>query len=383
MLAPRWIKVVRDLSSHRFRTLLVVLSIAVGVFSVAVVMGAREVLLREFATGYAWARAAAATFNTQRPFDEALLRRVQDRPEVAAAEARTYVPVRFRMLDDEGNPASGWKTMSIQVVDDLRRTTVERIAISESTRIPSDGEILIEQSAQQTGDWEPGKSVELELPSGESATFRVAGFAHDLNAVPSRFVGATTAFTTRENLPLLEMPEGYNMLLVSFEGQGLTRAKASEMAGAIRDEVLEPSGVVVARMAVPEPGSHFLGDIFKAVSLLLLALGILSLLLSGFLVVNTVSALMVQHVRQVGIMKAVGGRTQQVARMYFAMVTVYGVLAVLVGIPAGAWAGHGFTEFAAGMLNFRISDYTPPWWVIGLEVAVGLLVPVLAALAPV
>jgi len=34
MLSPRWRKVLRDLSHHKTRTLLVVLSIAIGVFRV-------------------------------------------------------------------------------------------------------------------------------------------------------------------------------------------------------------------------------------------------------------------------------------------------------------------------------------------------------------
>ena len=33
MLSPRWIKVIRDIWSHKTRTLLVVLSIAAGVFA--------------------------------------------------------------------------------------------------------------------------------------------------------------------------------------------------------------------------------------------------------------------------------------------------------------------------------------------------------------
>ncbi len=73
-------------------------------------------------------------------------------------------------------------------------------------------------------------------------------------------------------------------------------------------DVLAPAGVQVFRTTVPKPGSHLLGDIFKAVSLLLLALGVMSLALSGFLVVTTISALMAQQIKQVGIMKAVGGR---------------------------------------------------------------------------
>jgi putative ABC transport system permease protein len=134
---------------------------------------------------------------------------------------------------------------------------------------------------------------------------------------------------------------------------------------------------------VPEPGSHFLGDIFKALSLLLLALGIMSLVLSGFLVVTTVSAIMTQQVRQVGIMKSVGGRRSQIAWMYLALVAVYGVLAVAIALPVGLWAGQQFIEFAAGILNFRVTDFTPPAWVIAVEIAVGMLVPVLAAALPV
>ncbi len=46
MLKPRWRKVLGDLWSNKTRTLLVVLSIAVGVFAVGMVGGAR-VMLRQ------------------------------------------------------------------------------------------------------------------------------------------------------------------------------------------------------------------------------------------------------------------------------------------------------------------------------------------------
>ena len=48
MIAPRWRKVARDLLSHKLRTLLVVLSIAVGIFAILVVMGGRGILLQSF-----------------------------------------------------------------------------------------------------------------------------------------------------------------------------------------------------------------------------------------------------------------------------------------------------------------------------------------------
>jgi putative ABC transport system permease protein len=59
------------------------------------------------------------------------------------------------------------------------------------------------------------------------------------------------------------------------------------------------------------------------------------------------------------------------------------VLAVMVGVPVALWAGRWFISYATGILNFRITDWNPPAYVIALEIAVGLLVPVLAAIIPV
>ena len=82
-------------------------------------------------------------------------------------------------------------------------------------------------------------------------------------------------------------------------------------------------------------------------------------------------------------MKAVGGRRSQIAWMYLALVAVYGLLAVAVGLPIGLWASSKFTDYAAGVLNFRLASDTPPSWVIGLVLVVGVLVPIAAAAFPV
>ena len=65
-------------------------------------------------------------------------------------------------------------------------------------------------------------------------------------------------------------------------------------------------GYTVQRVQVPEPGKLALQDIFDALALLLTPFGLLALILSGFLVINTISALMAQQVRQIGVMKAIG-----------------------------------------------------------------------------
>ena len=63
-----------------------------------------------------------------------------------------------------------------------------------------------------------------------------------------------------------------------------------------------------------------MNDVLQGILLLMGLLGVLSLFLSIFLVVNTVSALLTQQKRQIGVMKAVGGSTLQILGMYLVMV---------------------------------------------------------------
>ena len=378
MLPPRWKKVISDLLSHRFRTALVAVSIAIGIFAVGVVMGGREILVREFDTSYAQSGAPGATYYTG-PIDDAVIRRAMAHPDVAAAEGVHEVALRYhwRGSDDPG-------TLSVVAMRDYEHIDVRRVIPEDVTHWPlRRGEIALERSALQVGDYRIGDLIEVETSDGSRVVLTIAGFVHDINSVPAQFTGAETGFVAFDTLADLAEPEFYNRMLIRFERDDVTREQASLLAAGIRADVLETRGVTVSGTSVPEPGSHFLGDIFKAVSLLLLALGVLSLGLSGFLVVNTVAALMAQQVRQVGIMKAIGGSAAQVMRMYLATVAVYGVFAIMIGLPAAAFAGRLFTEFAAGILNFRVASYAPPTWVTVLEVVVGLVVPLLAAFVPV
>ncbi|MCB0088039.1 MAG: hypothetical protein KDE54_09015, partial [Caldilineaceae bacterium] len=59
-LRPRWRKIWRELWLYRARTLLVILSIAVGVFAVGMIAGAWEILQREMSAAYAAVHPASA-----------------------------------------------------------------------------------------------------------------------------------------------------------------------------------------------------------------------------------------------------------------------------------------------------------------------------------
>ncbi|MDD5704238.1 MAG: FtsX-like permease family protein, partial [Dehalococcoidales bacterium] len=118
-------------------------------------------------------------------------------------------------------------------------------------------------------------------------------------------------------------------------------------------------------------------------SLILFSLGIFTLILSAFLVVNTITALVTQQKRQIGIMKAVGGMRKQIISLYLVLVSFYGLLALLIALPISLVLGYIFVNMVASLLNLDIVSFHLPVKVLLLEIGAAVLVPAVAAALPI
>ena len=136
-------------------------------------------------------------------------------------------------------------------------------------------------------------------------------------------------------------------------------------------------------MDVPKPGQHPHADLMGTLLLAQVAFGLFALVLSGILVVNLLTALLASQVRQIGVMKAVGGTRWQIARIYLAQALLLGAAAWVVAVPLGIWGSRVLCRYLAVFLNFDVASFAVPAWVYLLEALVGLLVPLLAAAYPV
>jgi putative ABC transport system permease protein len=373
---PRWKKVYRDLLAHKVRTILVVLSIAVGIFAVAVMMGGRAVLIRALDTGFPATKPPSVTFNTT-PFDEHLVRAVARDSEVEAVQGRRRIGINFRVNGGE------WTSITLLAMRDYREQAVAEVSLLGRSKWPQRGQLLIEKGSVEFAGLENGDTVEFETSDKKHPVLTVSGVAHDLNSMVPMMTGSAVGFISWDSLPDFEEPQSDNQLDVRQKGNPTSLAEVTSFGAHLRDDVIEPQNVSVLRMQAHEPGKQNIADIFKAVTMLLVVVGIMTLVLSGFLVVNTIGALVTQQMRQLGVMKAIGARRGQLGVMFFVMVTVYGVLGLAVALPLGQLGSNWFADFGATQLDFVVSDYGTPGDILAIELAVGLLVPLLAAAVPV
>jgi len=105
--------------------------------------------------------------------------------------------------------------------------------------------------------------------------------------------------------------------------------------------------------------------------------------LSSSLIANTLSALLNQHLRYIGVIKLIGGRNRQVLSMYLALILAFGVIALAMAVPLGGAGAYGLARYIAETMNFRLLPYRVVPLAFIAQVAVGLLVPLVAGLAPI
>jgi hypothetical protein len=99
--------------------------------------------------------------------------------------------------------------------------------------------------------------------------------------------------------------------------------------------LIKSRGHEVQRVDIPRPGKHPHSDLTGILLLAMSSFGLFVLVLSGILVINLLTAMMASQVRQIGVMKAIGGTRWQIAGIYFGQALFLGIAAVVVSVPLG------------------------------------------------
>lgn len=113
------------------------------------------------------------------------------------------------------------------------------------------------------------------------------------------------------------------------------------------------------------------------------ALGIVSMLVSSFLVVTVVTTIVIEQKRQIGIMKSLGATQLDNFRIYTGIALAYGVIGTLPGVLVGIPAAYLLANEVAPLMGILIDSFTVSITGVLTGALMGILMPFLAALLPV
>ena len=376
-MTSRWKKIWADFWGNKSRTFLTILTIMVGTFAVGFNSNLGAYMLESMDEDYLSANPAEATIFMS-PFDEDMVKVAREMPGVDAAEGRSTAGAQ--LIPTQGEPIS----IQFTGINDPKELTLNQLKPrSGEDSIPafSDREVLLDASAVSLG-YELGDILTIELDNGRHRELTFGGYIHDVTGFPYNLARTVNAYVTPDTLEWLGGTRSYSALAISVSEKQTDAEHVTRVAQAVADR-MERAGEQIYFVNVYQPGHHFAWNISQGIFFVLSVLGYMTVLLSGFLIVNTITAIMTQQTRQIGIMKSVGGGNGQIFAMYVILVLGFGLVALLIAVPLASIAAQALGGGMAAYLNFDPLPFKAYPSAVFQQAVVALLIPLLAALWPV
>ncbi|MCS6908635.1 MAG: ABC transporter permease, partial [Anaerolineales bacterium] len=303
--------------------------------------------------------------------------------EIRDAQVRRVVRAEI------GKSGGGFVNLNLHVLPSTSEVEVGRFFVEQGAFPPKVREILLERQSARLLGYRIGDSVPIKLADGREYSLRFSGIVHDLNEIPFAILGDATAYVSVDTLRWMGELPAYNRLelVLELQGERVSKETALEAAEEVKKRVLEPSGFRLYSVRVPgvgsEPGDHWAHNQIRGFILILQIMSVMATLLSGGLIVNTISSILVQQTKQIGILRAIGASRKQIVSMYLLCVLIFAAAGLALAIPLG-WAGSWWlASFAARFLNFDLTQVSLSFEVILIQAGIAILMPLGVAIFPI
>lgn len=373
-LKPRWRKVLADLWDNKTRSFLVISSIAVGVFSLGMIMTAYAIMNQDIDLSYAAHAPSNIDISTDL-FDDNFVRIIERVEGVKAVEGRRIFRVQV------SNDGEFWQPLSITAVDHFSTEQMHRLEPLRGQLYPGRREVVVTEDFMANSHYEVGDMLDIEMPNGDIYQLPLVGVVNDQVTDVGDVTRTAVLLMTRETLATLGVTDDYNQLYIQVEN-GREQAFVDAVAEQVKDRI-ERNGRNVYQTKTNLTDVHPFAGTVLAVLGVLGALGGLIMILSSSLIFNTLNALLTQHMRQIGVMKLIGGQSRQILGMYMLLITFYGLIALVTAVPLGAVAGYGLANFIATLMGIKILGFRFIPAAVLTQAVVAFVIPLGAGFFPV
>jgi putative ABC transport system permease protein len=371
-------KIWHDLWENKGRTLRVVLIIAIGAFAVGVVIGGEEFISKDLTR--TWQASAPATIGLEvnPAVDNEMIQSLENLREIETVIGWSQATVRWRRTADDA-----WEPTQLYALNDYEEQEIRKILLDEGN-----WPVRKLMGVQRGRGVELGEQLYLEI-DGQEYRIEMNGLLYNAAVPPPIMSPEPIFYTTRERFAQLTGESDYSLILATIPDYSPARVEAA--ADLIQDR-LEKQGIEV-KPALPVPGGfrartghpdqYIAQDVVDGISLILSVMAVLSLILGLLLVYNTINAMIVQQVEQIGIMKAVGASFGRVLLIYLITVAIYATLALLIAVPLGALGAHGLRLFMIKRFGMIAGPFEISSSAVIAQAIVSLFSPLLAAIVPI
>jgi len=373
-------KALADVTQRKGRTILVILSILIGVLGLTAVNIANDEIGGAFIYSHDQSASPDMVFSAPVMNPSTATGIAQRMPNVAKVQVRSEYHTNWHTTNGTGSAS-----LQINGYADFQHIQLGTFQLT-SGRLPGPGEIVMDSRDSVVQPVALGDTVTITTSNG-MVSLRVVGLARTLGWATSESTAQATGYMQAAALqqiagpPVSSIGKGQSGLELATVLMVKVRDTRQAMATALAiEQALTQANVKVSDASLHDTTSGALA--INGMLIVIRVLALIALLLTGMLIINTITVLVTEQMRIIGTMKAIGGTGWVIMQGYLISVGVYSLVGTILGLVAGIGAGNQLAAVFAGIVQIDLGPFHISPWILVVSMLVGLLLPPLAALAP-
>ncbi len=359
----------KDVSRRKLRAVLTIFGIALGVRALTALNTASALVGGGFQYTDSVASLPDIQFSTA-PTTAPLAQLLQQQPGVKLVQAENNLTTRWTF-------AGGHFPLNLVGLSDFKTMPFNTFQLIEG-QFPQAGsnQIALEASARSVDPAQVGSQITLNV-HGTVQQFTVSGIVRTQGLAAATLSGTARAYMDQNTMGQIFQIPGANTFLIRVQNTASENATAKQLA-----TVISGQHITIYQTNVGQ-GTYSNSTKTNTLFSIIGVISVVSLLLSIFLLLSTVTAVISEQIPIIGTMKALGAGRRQVLLNYMLSVGIYALIGTVIGLVGGVLVGQALTSYASSILNLDIGSVSLDPSLILPGLLVGLGVPLLAAIGPV
>ncbi len=377
-------KIWGDLWTRKGRTLLVSLSIFIGVAGVVTLITAGDLIVKQFQTDIreeelpmiqAFLFVSPAEGDVELDNETYISALKAAFPDITDVEGEANNPFYWKFEDE--NRFHEARLFSYVSAFDDKQLQPMRVVDGAYPR-PGRSEIAVEQRMATDFDLAAGDTIDLRIVGDEGVPteqWTISGIVFH----PYNSASKVAMYAHYEDAQRISGIAGINILGARFEDF----ATAEASVGAVQTFLSENTPYTALFAIAQDPAQNQAIEATQQFRTILAALAIVAMIVSGFLVLNVVSNLVTEQRKQIGVMKSLGATRVETFVIYGGIAVSYGLIGMIPGVLVGIPLGYQMAVVIGDFANTLIDSFSISAVAVALGVVLGLAVPVVSSIIPV
>lgn len=366
-------KVLRELATQKSKTILSLLALIIGMAGFGTIAITYSMISRDLPQVYDGIEPHSATIYMDN-VDDNVVDVLAYSSVVESYEVNGYYTAKVSVGDVT-------KNMILIGMPEFESDPINRLALEDGIITPAYDETLIERKAFGVARTSIGETLEFLLPNGSSRAVKVVGQVHDLSMHPADVHDEVYAYVNMDTLESFGMEPNRIQVIMKSNPYDIPSIEADlkTLGKAFHDNQITFKSMEIAET----PGASPHAGEYEIVTQILLIFGLVMYLLAALIIVNLITTLLTQQIRQIGVLKTIGANITDILMTYMFMILILSGIGLLIALPLSYVGGIGLTTTLLSIGNYNLSSPSIPVLTLAVLLITSFTIPLLMSMIPI